>query len=122
MVVRRSIAIAAVLALAGGCFERGQRRRVGDDAGGTRRADASPVAADLAAGWLRADPSGAPDDHAIVRIALEAEPAPLDPFASIDAVSARVLGEVTPGLVCMSDGEPRPARRRRARWPRRRRR
>ncbi|HVV88091.1 MAG TPA: ABC transporter substrate-binding protein [Kofleriaceae bacterium] len=115
MLPRRSIALAAAaLAVAAGCFERGKRRPAHDDAASARAGDAGAGAgvgvgagAALDRGWLAADPSGAPDDAAIVRVALETEPATLDPFASIDAVSARVLGDVTTGLLCTVDGEPR---------------
>lgn len=111
MGTRRSIALAAgLLALAGGCFERGKRRRVADDAAVAARVvdgGGGGGTGALDRGWLTAEPSGPPDDAAIVRIALEAEPASLDPFASLDAVSARVLQAVTTGLVCVEDGEPR---------------
>ncbi len=103
------LALVAALALAGGCFERGHRHRLVDDAGVARAVvtDAA-VVDDAASGWLRAELPCAPDDRATVRIALESEPTTLDPFASIDAVSARVLAAVTPGLVCVDEGEPRP--------------
>lgn len=99
---RLAFGLCALAALAG-CFERGGR---------PRRRDAAVVALDAGAaavaGWLAADPSGPPDDQAVVRLALEAEPATLDPFASIDAVTTRVLAPVTTGLVCAPEGEPRP--------------
>jgi ABC-type transport system substrate-binding protein len=109
----RAIAVAAALAAlaAGGCFERGKRRRVADDAQVARVEDSAAAAADAGAaedGWLTEEPAGAPDDAATVRVALDAEPASLDPFASLDAVSARVLAPVTTGLLCAIDGEPRP--------------
>ena len=107
MVSRRILALAtAVLAVVqAGCFERGKRRRVVED-GGRAAAVGRDAAVGADAGWVTAEPSGAPDDAAIVRVALEAEPASLDPFASLDAVSLRVQAAVTRGLVCVVDGEP----------------
>ena len=106
--LRRAVTVAVAAVAVSGCFERGRKTKVDDD-GGVAGLDAGAAApADTARGWLAADPSGPPDDHATVRIGLEAEPATLDPFASLDAVSLRVLAEVTTGLVCAYDGDPHP--------------
>ena len=97
--MRASKVVAAVIAIAAiGCFERG---------GGKREAEPAPAAASAAPtdlGWAVRDPDGAPDPDAVVRIALEAEPATLDPFATLDAVSGRELGAVVEGLLCAPDG------------------
>lgn len=99
----RLLALAALTALAGGaCFERG---------GGGERAAPPPAAtaAPTTDGWLASDPPGAIDPDATVRMALEAEPATLDPFATLDAASARVLSQVVEGLACpTADGGVEP--------------
>lgn len=102
-------AIACVLLLAA-CFERGgSKRKVVDDA---RLADAAGAAATAEAtdtGWLVREADGPVDDDATITVALEAEPASLDPFVSADLASARVLGDVYEGLVCAAPGQvPRP--------------
>lgn len=97
--MRPRASVAVLLALAGGCFERGGKRD-----GEAERAPAAAAVAATDGGWVVRDPDGAPDPDAVVRIALEAEPATLDPFATLDAVSARVLGGVVEGLLCAPDG------------------
>ncbi|MBK9032899.1 MAG: ABC transporter substrate-binding protein [Myxococcales bacterium] len=86
------LGFAVVLALAA-CFERG---------GGKREVPPAPAPppAPIAAGWRTAEPRRPPAPDATVRVALEAEPATLDPFATLDAASARVLGNVVEGLWC----------------------
>mgnify|MGYP002141121528 CR=1 FL=1 len=97
---RMLLALAALVATA--CFERGGREE---------RAAVPPPApvAALADGWLAAEPRGAPDPAATLRVALDAEPATLDPFATLDAASARVLSQVVEGLACpTADGGVEP--------------
>lgn len=98
--LERRVALAALVATA--CFERGGR---------DERAAVPPPApvAALADGWLAAEPRGAPDPAATLRVALDAEPATLDPFATLDAASARVLSQVVEGLACpTADGGVEP--------------
>lgn len=102
----RLVAWAALAALAAGaCFERG-----GDGGrGGERVAPPTGEPPAVVDGWLARDPRGAPDPDATVRVALEAEPATLDPFATLDAASARVLSQVVEGLACpTADGGVEP--------------
>ena len=96
----KTIAVAAALALAApGCYERG-----GKAAPSPAPAPAAGSAAPSDVGWAVRDPDGPADGAAVVRVALEAEPATLDPFATLDAVSGRVLGAVVEGLLCAPDG------------------
>ncbi|MEZ4402718.1 MAG: ABC transporter substrate-binding protein [Kofleriaceae bacterium] len=98
--VRLGILVALAAATAA-CFERG----------GAREAPAPAAAAlpSTATGWRTADPPGVPDPTATVRLALEAEPATLDPFATLDAASGRVLAGVVEGLWCPTgDGGVEP--------------
>jgi ABC-type transport system substrate-binding protein len=98
--LERRVAVAALVATA--CFERGGREE---------RAAVPPPApvAARADGWLAAEPGGAPDPTATLRVALDAEPATLDPFATLDAASARVLAQVVEGLACpTTDGGVEP--------------
>ena len=81
----------AALALAA-CFERGGKREAPPP---------PPAPAPLVAdGWRTVEPSGPAAPDATIRVALEAEPATLDPFATLDAASQRVLGNIVEGLVC----------------------
>ncbi len=84
----------AALVLAA-CFERGGKREPPPPP--------APAPAPLVAdGWRTVEPTAAAAVDATVRVALEAEPATLDPFATLDAASQRVLGNVVEGLVCAS--------------------
>jgi peptide/nickel transport system substrate-binding protein len=85
------------------CFERGGgKKKVGAGSGDDARvADAAEV---VDTGWLTQDPAGAIDDDATIHVALEAEPAGLDPFVSADLASQRVLGDVYEGLLCGPPG------------------
>jgi peptide/nickel transport system substrate-binding protein len=86
--------VASTIGLGAGCFERG-----GSDRPARSASDELPI---TDGGWRVHDlePNRGIDDAATIRIALEAEPATLDPFASLDAISARVLAPVLEGLVC----------------------
>lgn len=93
---RRSLC-AALAVLAVGCFERGPREQAAPPS-------AAASAAPTDRGWRAGDPTGEIDRAATIRIALEAEPATLDPFATLDAASRRVLDAVVEGLVCATPG------------------
>jgi len=79
------------------CFERGGQHA-------PEPAPTTSAATSTDTGWAVREPDGPRDPAAVVRVALEAEPATLDPFATLDAVSSRVLGAVVEGLVCAPDG------------------
>jgi peptide/nickel transport system substrate-binding protein len=90
-------AIALVVGLAAACFERGPREAPAP-------VGASAAVAPTDRGWRTAEPPGTPAPEATLRVALEAEPASLDPFASLDGASRRVLSLVVEGLVCLEPG------------------
>lgn len=101
-----TLGAALVAAAAGGCFERGGKPAPAGE--GTARRDAEAGGA-AGAGWLVRDPDGAPDPAATLTLALEAEPATLDVFASADLAMARVTGDVYEGLLCAPPhAEPAP--------------
>jgi len=96
-----------LLALAG-CFERGHAR-AREDAGTAVVRDAAPGA--LEDVHAHVAPAGEPVRGATIAIALEAEPASLDPLVAADAISQRVLADVVEGLVCPAPrlgGAPQP--------------
>lgn len=77
-----------VLVALAGCFERGHAR--GRDAG-----VAVDAAAKIDAAVVRAEPAGPSDPDATITLALEAEPASLDPLLGADQVTQRiVMGDV----------------------------
>ena len=114
--VERAAALVLVLALASavgaagassGCLERGHRQHDGGQAGaraaGATPERGSPRASDPARPGpeLTGDPPGPADRAATVRIALEAEPANLNPLIAADQMVARVaLGDIYQGLLC----------------------
>ncbi len=75
-----------------GCFERGGAK--------AHRDAGAPVATIDAAPAVRAEPAGPADPAASIAIALEAEPATLDPVAGADQVTQRiVMGDVYEALL-----------------------
>jgi peptide/nickel transport system substrate-binding protein len=93
--------VAAVGAALAGCYERGRARPSGD--AGPVRADAAAKSPDAPAppAHVHREPTGAPDPDATIRIALEAEPAGLEPLSHGDAIAQRIMmGDVFEGLVC----------------------
>jgi peptide/nickel transport system substrate-binding protein len=87
--VRRLILLVALA----GCYERGGARPRED--AGVAIADAGVVGR-----WHADPPRARAQDGATIAIALEAEPASLDPLVAADAISKRVLADVVEGLVC----------------------
>ena len=110
--MRLRVALLAPIALAA-CFERGGGRPAKRDAGVVATVTADAAADD--GGWLVGEPGGVADPAATVRIALEAEPVSLDPFAAGDATARRVLADVYEGLLC-PDATGAPAACLAARW------
>jgi ABC-type transport system substrate-binding protein len=88
-------AVAVVALVAAGCFERGGARPRGGDGGAAVAVDAAPRPE-----RAHREPAGPADPAATIRVALEAEPASLDPLTAADAVARRVLADVYEGLVC----------------------
>jgi len=89
----RSALSALVAVAAVGCYERGGPSPSDHaEAAAPPPAEKAPEAAPALA--------GAPDPDATIRIALEAEPATLNPFVAADDVSRRLLRDVYEGLLC----------------------
>jgi peptide/nickel transport system substrate-binding protein len=87
------------LLLLAACYERGgaPARPPADDAG------AAPAVAP-AAPRVAEPPLAERDPGAILQVALEAEPATLDPFLAADGATLRILADVYEGLLCPGDG------------------
>jgi peptide/nickel transport system substrate-binding protein len=99
--MRRAHAALLLLALAA-CYERGgQPARTAPDDAAVAAAAALP-APPAEPALERRDPA------AILQIALEAEPATLDPFLAADGATQRVLADVYEGLLCPADGPTAP--------------
>jgi peptide/nickel transport system substrate-binding protein len=87
------------LALIASCYERGgssQPPPRSQESGPARAVETTPPA------------PGRPDPDGVVRIALEAEPATLDPFVAADGVTARLLRDVYEGLLCPGEAPAAP--------------
>jgi peptide/nickel transport system substrate-binding protein len=99
--VRRMRRAWVALLLLAACYERGgsPARPPADDAG------AAPVVAPRASAE---PPLAQRDPGAILQIALEAEPATLDPFVAADGATLRLLADVYEGLLCPGDGPSAP--------------
>ncbi len=92
------------LAIASACYERGGKKRPPVAADGGAPVAAVDAGAPVDTGWVSREQDGPADPAATVTLALEAEPVSLDPFASVDAAAARVLGDIYEGLLCAAPG------------------
>lgn len=89
-----------------GCLERGSSKSHGEEKPAASDPGPASSAGDVAARGprLATSPAGRPQPDATIAVALEAEPAHLNPLLAGDAVANRIaLGDIYEGLLCQSD-------------------
>ncbi len=96
----RTVAVVAALGALAACFERGRERPAGRDAVVVAVGVAGDAGAAAASPRDHREPTGAADPDATITLALEAEPATLNPLIGGDAITQRVaMGDVYQGLL-----------------------